>query len=513
MSTERRLVKNTAWLVLQPLLLNVLSLAATGYIARQLGSSEFGRFNLAYAFVAMFAPLTSLGLRPLAVRHIAQHRDTAGEYLGRVLVLRCLLALLAAVIVIAAAPLSGGSGEARAVVTIAALGMIFTALGSVFTDGFQAFESMRPASIAAFAGGLLLTIISVVVIGVGGGIREMALAYALGPVCTFLLLWAWARRQSFRPRLSWNLPAFGEMLRHASPFFLITLLDVVSTRVDLMILARVLGEANLGDYAAAMSLVTRAMVLSDGASSALLPTIAYLTASTPAAAVPLVRKAVVWLLAASLPLSLLTTALSPQIVSVIFGSQYVAAAPILALAIWRLPLTCLAMLGTQSLLAVGQQTFVLRTFAISLVINLALMVPLIHFMGPIGAAVALTIRPMITFVLRLPAMRRYFPGVWPWRQLACLVAALAAMSAPLILAPGLAPGIKLLAVILVSAALYTLSLVWLRVVPLSLLQRVWQRVMGRLARGRQSGGRGPVAETKTDVRSTPDVAGIRTSEI
>ena len=52
MSAERTVAKNTAWLVLQPLLMNVLSLAATAYITRGLGATEFGRFNLGLGFVA-----------------------------------------------------------------------------------------------------------------------------------------------------------------------------------------------------------------------------------------------------------------------------------------------------------------------------------------------------------------------------------------------------------------------------------------------------------------------------
>src|SRR5260370_42397339 len=106
MSAERRIAKNAVWLGVQPLIMNVLSLAATHYIANRLGVTDFGRFNLGLTFVAMFAPLTHLGLRGLTVRYLPQHRDTAAEYLGKVLVLRIILAAAVAVVVIVAAPLS-----------------------------------------------------------------------------------------------------------------------------------------------------------------------------------------------------------------------------------------------------------------------------------------------------------------------------------------------------------------------------------------------------------------------
>src|SRR5207244_1880049 len=124
--------------------------------------------------------------------------------------------------------------------------MILTTVGGVFTDGYQAFERMPPASLANLAGALLLTVVSVMAVAAGGGIREMALAYALGPLCSLLLLWWGARRQPFCPRLSWDVPAFRDLLRQGAPFFGIALLDVVSVRLDVLVLARVMGEGNLG---------------------------------------------------------------------------------------------------------------------------------------------------------------------------------------------------------------------------------------------------------------------------
>jgi len=278
MSVERTVARNSAMLVLQPLLMNLLSLASTGFIARRLGSAEFGRFNLALAFVAMFAPLANLGLRSLAVRHMAQDRGSAAEYLGKLLVLRTTLALIVAVLVALAAPLSGGAGATSAVIAVAAVTMVLTVVVGALTDGYQAFEMVRPTTIACFLGGLLLTVASVGVVKAGGGIWQMALVYMLGPLCQLALLGFWVRRLPFRPRLAWDTPVFLQMLRQASPFLGILLVDMVGTRVDLLILVRLVGEGGLGCYTAATSLVERVRVLSDGTAAALLPAVAHLAA-------------------------------------------------------------------------------------------------------------------------------------------------------------------------------------------------------------------------------------------
>lgn len=471
MSAEGRVARNAAWLVLQPLAMNLLSLAATGYIARQLGAVEFGRFNLAYAFVALFAPLANLGIRSLTVRHVARHREEARPYLGRVLVLRGLLALVAAGVVTLATPLSGGGGDVRVVIGIAACGMIVTTIATLFVDAFQAFECVRPAAKAQFVGGGILTLASVTVIAAGGGIREMALAYVLGPLCTLALLLYWARREPFWPRLCWDPKAFGRLLREASPFFLMTLLEVVSTRIDLLVIARLLDEASLGCYTAAMGLASRSLILAEGAGSALLPAVAHLAATEPATAVRLLRRSALWLLLISLPSALVIATLSPLIIKLLFGSQYVTSAPILTVAIWQLPAMCLAILAGHSLVAVQRQGLVLRTGAVSTFVSLALLVPLTHGYGPAGAAAALIVRPLLAFLLRLPAMARAFPGVWAWSELARLLLALLVMAVPLALVPSIGMGLAAVGLAMVSGCVYLAVLAVTRLVPLGSLAR------------------------------------------
>jgi O-antigen/teichoic acid export membrane protein len=477
MSRERTIAKNTAWLALQPLLMNVVSLAATRYIADRLGVVDFGRFNLGYTFVAMFAPLTNLGLRTLSARYIPQHRDTAAEYLGRILVLRTFLALLISVAVVLAAPLSGGGGQTRSVIMIAAMGLIVTTISGVLTDGFQAFEMMRPVSVASFLGGVVLTLLSVVVIKSGGGIRSMAWAYLLGPLCTLALLSIWSWRQPFRPRLSRDLRPLAPLLRQASPFFGIILLEVVSARVDVLVVARVLGEAHLGCYTAAMGLIDRAMYLADGAATALLPAIAHMSTQAPAETTPLLRKSALAFLLVGLPLALATTLLSPFLIGLIFGPRYTAAVPLLAIGIWRLPSVCLALIAGYSLLAVKRQDLELRTYSLGILISMALVLPAICVLGPTGGALVLGVRPLIVFLLRIPYLPHRLRDLWQPGALLRLGVALALMAVPLTFVPSLDSKIVQVALVVAAGGIYVASLAVMRVeLVLSLLVSVWRRV-------------------------------------
>jgi O-antigen/teichoic acid export membrane protein len=465
LSAERTVARNAAWLIVQPLLLNGVSLVSTAYIARQLGSGEWGRFNLGLAFVAMFAPLAFPGLSLLTVRHVAQNREAAGAYLGQMLVLRTLLAAATALIVLAAAPLGGRSAGTETVIRIAALGLIVVAARDVFADAFQAFEKMRAIAIAHSVGGVLLTAGSVLVVALGGGIAAMSLAYSLGPLCACVLLAYWAWNERFRPHPVWNLPVFARLLGQAMPFFLIGVLDAISSRIDLLVLAHTLGETSVGYYSAAMILVDRAMVLTEGAATALLPAIAHRTACAPEEAIRLVRNAALWLLAICLPAALCVTIISPLLIHVIFGPQYIAAVPVLAIGIWRLPAMSLQVIAGGPLLAIKREDYLLRTNAVAIIASILLMVPAIRFYGPMGAALCLAIRPVLAFLLRLPLLMTRFRGFCPGTEVAKIGLGLVVMAIPLAFVPTGRWSPLTLALVPLSLVLYAITLHVLRIVP------------------------------------------------
>jgi O-antigen/teichoic acid export membrane protein len=466
MSAERTVAHNTIWLTLQPLAMNVAALAATMYLTRQLGAAEWGRFNLCLAFVAMFAPLANLGLRTLASRHAAAHRETASEYLGQVLVLRVLLSVATAILLIVAAPLACGGASVPGTIAVLALGLVATTAMQAMVDSFQAFEVVRPASIAQFVGGAGLTICSVLVVWAGGGLRELAMAYALGPVCTLVLLWIWSRNKPFRPRLSWQPAVAGPLLRQALPFFGIILLGEVGARVDVVVMARVLSETSLGCYTAAIALVDRSMMLVDGAATALLPAVALLSRHSRSAAAPLLQKAALWCLVITLPVAVLTTVFAPQAVRLIYGPQYATASAVLAYGIWRLPLMALAVVAGNALFAAGRQDLELRTNAISIIAGLLLLYPLVLWLGPIGGALASSLRHLIAWLIRLPAVWRDYPNLWAWRPLARCASALAVMSLPLLLLPALGPGLLGLLLAPVAVLFYLAGLSLVQLLPL-----------------------------------------------
>jgi O-antigen/teichoic acid export membrane protein len=171
--------------------------------------------------------------------------------------------------------------------------------------------------------------------------------------------------------------------------------------------------------------------------------------------------------------------MATPILSLIFGSQYTAAAAILAIGMWRLPALSLSVLAGQALIAVGKQGLVMRTSLAGTLVSIALVIPLATHFGPTGAAVALLTRPLLTFVLRVPALAHHFPGFWPWRQLGRAGLALALMLVPLSWASGSDGVAQSVLLAILGVGLYVAGLAVMRVLPVQEISRYLGRRLGR----------------------------------
>ena len=473
-TTGRRVAVNTLWLTAQPLLMNVLSLVPMAYIARTIGASEFGRFQLGLAFVSLFSSMTTLGLRPVAVRALARDPRGVRPYLGDQLLLRGILALATAALVVLCAPFSGGSGETSAVIVIAGLTLVPTTAASVLEDGFSATQLMRPVSVAAFIGGVTLTILSVLTVAVGGDIRMLALSYASGPIVNFLVLWAWSGRCALRPTFEGRWRAFPGMLREAFPFFTAGLVESLTGRLDLLVLARAIGDTALGPYSAATMLAERASVVAHGASTSLLPAVSGLKTHDLESAERLLRNATIWLLLLMLPAAALVTAMAEPIMVVIFGSEFREAWPILAIAIWSVPSSCLLIVQMQALYAADRQNLVLGTKTAAALVSVPLLVVLVEKLGALGGALIYLVRIVLTIVLRARGTKEEFEKLWPLREAGWLVASVLLMALPLSVAFSYGLSLVGVAAAGVALVLYLAGVGLTEVVSLRQVRKLWQ---------------------------------------
>jgi O-antigen/teichoic acid export membrane protein len=429
-----RVAANSAWLICQPLLLNVISVLSTGYIARSLGAADYGAFNLGFAQIALFSPLGNLGLRAVAVRAIAEDREHAREIVGATFALRLLFTALAALLALLWLCLPTYSWTTRAIGLAAIGSMVFQSMGMVAVDLFQGFERARPAAQAQMLGGLLLTLLSVLALLAGLELPGFVGACVLGAFLQMALLHSAARRHFQAIRPCFDRQRIRALFHQLRPFMGLSLLSSLTDApvVDVLILGALYPAGAVGAYAAANGLVGRLLMVPLGIGDALYPAVAHGHSRDSEEVRHAVRSYVSNLVLVTLPIALWLTFAAPTVLWILFGNQYDAGVPVLRLAGWLLPLTGFAYLVRECLSAIRRQDEALRLSLVSGGLVVALYAVLIPAFGLVGAAVAGIAREVVMLPLWLRALSRRFSNPVPWPRLGAVLIAAGAMAVPLL---------------------------------------------------------------------------------
>lgn len=443
------------------------AVAALGLVAgltRLLSEVEFGQYGLAAAVLHLYQSIVFFWLRASVSRFHAQTEQDGRlpAFLGHVRWWFVVAGLVAGAVAVLAALLLPISPGLRAT-------MLAALIAATAQGGFTLVLELHRATLRAWryslfqslqAGlSLALSLAFVLAAGQAAGSYGAALAM-LGLGASYLVcLLADARGLAFWRAASPGAdPRVGPMLAYGLPLSIAMVLDAVFATGDRFVIAHYLGEAEVGPYAAAVTLAHRSLLAICGVVGAAAAPLAF--AALAGGGVPAARArlgdAVDLLYAIAIPAAAGLGALARPV------AQVMVAEPMRAEVAMLLPwIACGALMHGiavhyfhQAFLLARRPAAMIATIVPVVAIYLLLNLLLVARFGPFGAALAMIATQAIHLTVVTVIGRQQFP--MPWRGTSALKAACATA---LMLAalrwtpmPGGAPG--LVAQILFGAAVY-----------------------------------------------------------
>ena len=243
------------------------SFALVLWAARQLGEADFGRYNYGLALGFVLAQLADLGFQVLLAREIATSGRAVKPLVSTALRLKLLLSLPVIsllLFVTAAWPLT---------LRLSLLALGLTLLLQTYLE-FVAYifrgEQRLIMEAQLLAGARLATaVIGIIVLALGGGLLELALAQLASTL--ILAIWGlWWLRQagwldSLRSIVQPNRTQMAQTTRYllvqAIPIGISIFLSIAYTRLAILILQYRLGEVAVAHFSAAYRLVEPAQIL------------------------------------------------------------------------------------------------------------------------------------------------------------------------------------------------------------------------------------------------------------
>jgi PST family polysaccharide transporter len=378
---------NSGWLVADRIVRLGVGLFVGVWIARYLGPQQYGLWNFAIAFAALFGAFATLGLDNIVVRELVRRPDRKNAILGSAFALKVGGGTLAlALSLLALSLVRRGDPLTLLLVGITAAGFVFQA-ANVIGFFFQANVQSKYAVYAANAAFLVTTAVKIALLVTAAPLVAFAWAGLAETVLAALFLATVFHRSRHRMR-DWRFEGrvAGELVRECWPLMLAAVAILVSTRIDQIMIGQMLDDAAVGLYSAAVRISEVWYFVPVALATSVFPSLLEVRKQDERLYRERLQRLLDTLVLLSLAVAIAVTVAADPIVSVLFGSTYAGSAAVLKLHTWAGVFVALSVGAGGWFLAEGLQKHVLRRTMIGAAIAVALNLYLVPRFGILGAA-------------------------------------------------------------------------------------------------------------------------------
>ena len=410
-STAKTILSNVGWLVAAEVAGRLVTFIALMHLTRALGPAPLGIVEFGLAVFALLSLVSLGGVEILAKRQVARTTRGIGRVAGTSLVLSWTWLGVAVALLALFAPLVERPAPTFLVATGFIVAAALTPLGLRFA--FLGRERMDRLAIASVAGQLVWAASVLVFVESTDDVLLVPALWLAGEATRVILLMVaykglfgrirMPRARGLRVWAAASVPVSLGRIARGSLYL-----------IDVFILGLIAPLAVVGLYGVALRLPLFVVSVGAMAHQALFPTVARLVpagdreglASVQGAAL---RAALSIGLAAALTLS----GSADAFLGVLFGEPYRAAAPFLAILVWKIPLMAVAGLYRNVVWAARPALEARLSMAGAGLTVVAAVIATVA-VGAIGCAVAMVAGEALLLVLYVGAARSHPSGLGPW---------------------------------------------------------------------------------------------------
>ncbi|MEH1948781.1 MAG: flippase [Nostoc sp.] len=385
----RAIVANTGWLFADRILRMGASLVVGVWVARYLGVKQYGLFNYALAFVALFSPIFTLGLDDVVVRHLVRQSSNKEEILGTTFWLK-FLGGIASVLLAVGTMFFLGEHETLKMWLVAILGIagVFRASDTIEL-WFQSQVQSKYTVIAKNTAFLLNTLIKIALIVTKAPLLAFALVtlaeFAMSAIGLLIVyqvkgssLWLWR----------WSVATAKTLLKESLPLIFSGFAIMIFMRIDQVMLGQMIGDSEVGVYSAAVRISEIWYFIPGAIVSSVAPAIYAAKEKSESLYYQRIGQLLSLMTCISLAIALPMSFLSDKIIMVMFGSGYAEAGPILAVHIWTSLFVFMGLATSPWFIAEGLNHVSLGKTLFGAILNIILNLLLIPKYAGLGAAIA-----------------------------------------------------------------------------------------------------------------------------
>lgn len=419
------IVQNTVANIVGRGLALVFSTLTAALLARYLGSEKLGEYGAIYAYLGLFSWIATFGFEPVIVREASRDRKSASDLVRTAITLSVFMSVGAVVVAVLLAPWSGYGGRIRSLLILAGLEYVLNPLRLPAVIFRIDMRQWYGSTINVVRQGVWLAII------IGLWFLRAPLSYVIcGRVLAALiestLIWIYGRRL---------LAAKGRFLRdrawmifsHSLPIAFTGFLAMIYMRIDQVMLHKMTTDSVLGQYVAAVRVSELFEMLPSALMFTLAPVLA-VTVADPQKFRGYTDRVFRYFMLLAAGMCVFMTLGARIIVRVLYGKQFLPAAPLLAVLIWSEIAVFFATVTLNVMISRHQQSLLPIPTLAGAAINIGLNLVLIPRYSAMGAAWATLISYSAAWMVVLLFFKQTRSVTWQGIRFAVPIAGVALLA-------------------------------------------------------------------------------------
>jgi len=385
----------------------VMRFIAIPIIARHLGSDLFGSFAFVTAYAAVLMVFADFGVEPIMVREMSARPDQRGAILGSAMTLRFVFSLILLGATLLVILVAGWSSRIGYALTFECAAQLLGQFGIVLVGTLRAYERMEYDLFTCIAHQALMFTLLVGVVLLDLGFVWVFLARAAAECFKTALLLLVIERKFLRLRLNRSLSRMFFLLKEGLPVILLSLLLVLSLRINVFMLKYFRTPAEISYLDIPQRLIMALNMMGTMIVVSVFPVLCRQASATGHVFKLACRKAFKFLAVIALPVSIALAVWAPDIVGLLFGAEYLPSIPVLRITASLLCITFWLPLANFILTAVGRQKTAVWGAVAGLLVNVAASLMLVPRYGHVGAAIAAALSVFTFLCVNLALVFRF----------------------------------------------------------------------------------------------------------
>lgn len=394
----QRYFKNTFWLFSEQILRLVSGLFVGVWVARYLGPDQFGIYNYAIAFTALFGGIAKLGLDGIMVRELVKNPDKRVLLLGTSFWLKLIGAAVTFCIIFLITLFNSYDKRTNIYLLIIASGMIFQGF-EVIDYYFQSEVLAKYVSICRISQLIVSSSVKIFLVLNHAELIWFVIIILMDQitlaVCLFI---AYCSKKTSMFFTSFDVPIAKKLLRDSWPLIINSLVVTLYMRIDQIMIKHMQGEAAVGLYSAAVRLSEIWYFIPMILTNSLFPAIVKSREIDRSLYYKRLQSLYCLLIWLTIVIAVPMTFFSDWLINFLFGTQFQEASTVLMVHIWTGIFVGFGVARGKWLLAENLQKLASSYLVIGMLVNIVLNFLLIPKYSILGAAVATLISQSVVGV-------------------------------------------------------------------------------------------------------------------